>query len=873
MSKPVAMLDTDMSPLLHDMGSGVDSCAGCCQPPSDPPNLPPPPLSPLTGLARVFHGQDLDLMTALVTDAVLMLGCLALYIVLHWLHSSFFYTNPTYRARGPPPPLSPWGWLPLVWRLSEDEIEAHAGLDALVFLLFTKTLFKILLWIAPVAVVFELSIYCGCSFTIDSDDLPTGGLARLSLANVPSFDSDWKRQEPGCAWVVMLTSMLGVWWSTCVTIVLLRRGWLRVIAVRQRFMLDSCDVAAHTVLVITGGPAVGPGAPPLRSTQQTFELWDELYPNAVLDVLVIRETGQLPVLIEKRQTLVTALKNLEVKTAREAQRPDRHGEPSGWGCCPARCCCSSCCGAVGLVKIGEQVAEVLQHTGSQVGDALQAGASPLVAAQHKVAEVQRQWLASSLARIEEAIVLEQKRYASAAADSGRNYMVLFRTLRDSAIAKQVLNTVDDGADVFGEADGVIPAPLGSDMCWRNLQPSGVRKAAAMRIFVVMIYLASLIFFSVPVAAVASLLSLDSLERRWPWVRGLLDFLGEGMTAIISAWLPTVALSLFLAVLPAICKTLSELHGAPARSVEQRAAFEMLFFFELVWVFLGIAITNGLVSSLSDVIHSPVDALQTIGVSLSKTSVFFMVYLTLQFAVVMPALYLARVLPFLKSRAIGGWQWGSRPPPLESPPYHVLWSKVMLGGTIGLSFSGVNPVSTLFALTYLAVCYAIFARSLLFDFTNQSDSCGRLFWPVASKWLLVLLLTAQVLMAVIHSIKQSYFTLAGVLCTLVPTWMAHRHFTRCYTPKLSVLALLESARASGSKRSSKRATPDRSKTLSHLYQPQILTEELRSSRSGDAPADDSNDSQETFDALLRQQFRSIYFQVYPCSTLHTVPVSR
>eukprot|EP00966_Prymnesium_polylepis_P265109 6124997-Prymnesium_polylepis.1 len=61
-----------------ELASGQD-CSGCCAlpPPLLPPPVLPPPSIPAEGLATVFTGDDLELMTALVTDSILMLACIA----------------------------------------------------------------------------------------------------------------------------------------------------------------------------------------------------------------------------------------------------------------------------------------------------------------------------------------------------------------------------------------------------------------------------------------------------------------------------------------------------------------------------------------------------------------------------------------------------------------------------------------------------------------------------------------------------------------------------------------------------------------------------------------------------------------------------
>ena len=143
-----------------ESSSGRD-CSGCCSlpPPAIPPPAIPPPSSPASGLATVFSGDDLELMTALVTDAALALGVVTVYLVLHRTVTSFYYTNPAKRGRGPPQPEGACGWLGVVWRITDDEIERHAGLDAVVFLSFIRMVIKILVLAAPFALVLAMPTY------------------------------------------------------------------------------------------------------------------------------------------------------------------------------------------------------------------------------------------------------------------------------------------------------------------------------------------------------------------------------------------------------------------------------------------------------------------------------------------------------------------------------------------------------------------------------------------------------------------------------------------------------------------------------------------------------------------------------------------
>ena len=69
-----------------------------------------------------------------------------------------------------------------------------------------------------------------------------------------------------------------------------------------------------------------------------------------------------------------------------------------------------------------------------------------------------------------------------------------------------------------------------------------------------------------------------------------------------------------------------------------------------------------------------------------------------------------------------------------------------------------------------------------------------FWPIASDRFHMLLQTAQLMLAGIHSTKASWGTFAAILPLVVLTSMANSHCKRSLTPQLTVLPLQKSSKA-------------------------------------------------------------------------------
>ena len=84
-----------------------------------------------------------------------------------------------------------WHFVPLVLRMSDDDIEQYAGLDALALLEFIWLVLKILAsYSAYGLVVSLLASWASAQYGESTWEGPEGGLARISIANMRPFRSD-----------------------------------------------------------------------------------------------------------------------------------------------------------------------------------------------------------------------------------------------------------------------------------------------------------------------------------------------------------------------------------------------------------------------------------------------------------------------------------------------------------------------------------------------------------------------------------------------------------------------------------------------------------------------------------------------------------
>ena len=98
-----------------------------------------------------------------------------------------------------------------------------------------------------------------------------------------------------------------------------------------------------------------------------------------------------------------------------------------------------------------------------------------------------------------------------------------------------------------------------------------------------------------VAFVASLMALEQFESTMPFLRTLLCWLGPTARSLLAAFLPSLALILFLAILPKLCAKLAVMHGDVSLAQAQVRTIECVWIFQFVWVLFGASVMSGLLA--------------------------------------------------------------------------------------------------------------------------------------------------------------------------------------------------------------------------------------------------------------------------------------
>jgi hypothetical protein len=193
-------------------------------------------------------------------------------------------------------------------------------------------------------------------------------------------------------------------------------------------------------------------------------------------------------------------------------------------------------------------------------------------------------------KLKELIPNLEKERTRALADEGQGAaFAFFSDRRSAAEASQVVHSPD------ALKWQVYAAPEPREVIWSNLAKPVLKRALLKAIVYVVVFLI-ILFFMIPILFISALTTLNNLETLLPFIKAIVKI--KALTAVIQAFLPQLALIIFLALLPSLLMALSKAEGIPSKSHVARATSGKYFYFIVFNVFLGISIFGTIFASLA-----------------------------------------------------------------------------------------------------------------------------------------------------------------------------------------------------------------------------------------------------------------------------------
>ncbi|WVZ60085.1 hypothetical protein U9M48_010151 [Paspalum notatum var. saurae] len=337
--------------------------------------------------------------------------------------------------------------------------------------------------------------------------------------------------------------------------------------------------------------------------------------------------------------------------------------------------------------------------------------------------------------------------------------VFFKTRYAALVVAEILQTSNPMRWVTSLA------PERDDIYWSNLwlpyKQLWIRHTATLLGSIIFMFL-----FLIPVTFIQGLTQLEQLQQRLPFLRGILK--KKYMTQLITGYLPSVILQIFLYTVPPTMMLFSTLEGPISHSERKKSACCKVLYFT-IWNVFFVNVLSG--SAISQVIalSSPRDIPMQLAKAVPVQATFFTTYvLTSGWASLSSELmqlfgltwiFVRRYLLRMKEDS----------DLLYSFPYHTEVPKVLLFGLLGFTCSALAPMILPFLVLYFCLGYVIYRNQFLNVYCTKYDT-GGLYWPIAHNTTIFSLILTQVICVGVFGLKKSPvaagFTIPLIIFTLL-----------------------------------------------------------------------------------------------------------
>ncbi|KAK1279497.1 hypothetical protein QJS04_geneDACA017710 [Acorus gramineus] len=333
---------------------------------------------------------------------------------------------------------------------------------------------------------------------------------------------------------------------------------------------------------------------------------------------------------------------------------------------------------------------------------------------------------------------------------------------------------------------VMEAPEPRQLVWTNL-PIKFHARQIRQYVVYGIVFLTVVFYMVPITAISAFTTLSNLKKLLPFLKKAVD--QPEVKSVLEAYLPQIALIVFLALLPKFLMMLSKNEGIPSGSHIVRSASGKFFYFTIFNVFLGVTLSGTLFASLKTVLKHPDQIIPMLGKSLPGNANFFITLVALKFFVGY-GLELSRLVPLIifhikkkylcKTEAELKEAWA--PGDLS---YATRVPNDLLVVTIVLCYSVIAPIIIPFGVAYFGLGWLVLRNQALKVYVPAYESYGRM-WPHMQARILAAIIIYQLTMIGYFSVKKFYYVPILIplpILTLIFAYLCSKRFYLAfkYTP--------------------------------------------------------------------------------------------
>lgn len=325
-----------------------------------------------------------------------------------------------------------------------------------------------------------------------------------------------------------------------------------------------------------------------------------------------------------------------------------------------------------------------------------------------------------------------------------------------------------------------------EVVWSSLR-IGWLERIVRRFAILGLIVAAIIFWSIPSAIVGIVSNVQAMSKivflTW------LNKLPGPILGFLTGFIPALALSLFMALVPVLLRHAAVIAGVPSVSKVELFTQTSYFAFQVIQVFLVTTLTSAASGAIIEVLLDPKKAMDVLAANLPLSSNFYISYILIQclanagttilrpFDAVRHAI-LGRVAQLPRShyrlwRYMRPARWGR-----DFPVFTNL-------GVIALAYACIAPLILIFAAVGMAFTHMVWRYNLLFVLDADFDSSG-LFYPRALMHLIVGLYLAEICMIGLLFINNATGPAVLTILLLIFTGLVHFSIHQSMAPMVQNL---------------------------------------------------------------------------------------
>ncbi|KAK1436157.1 hypothetical protein QVD17_01933 [Tagetes erecta] len=361
-------------------------------------------------------------------------------------------------------------------------------------------------------------------------------------------------------------------------------------------------------------------------------------------------------------------------------------------------------------------------------------------------------------------------------------LVFFRSRFDALVVSQTIQS----ADPMLWVTELAPEPL--DVFWQNLcvpyNLLWIRK--------IIVFIASIVFsvlFLLPTTFVQGLTKIQYLQNAFPFLRRVSD---RSYINLITGYLPSLVLTVFLTIVPPLMMLFSTLEGRVSRSTRKRSACVKVLIFMFWNVYFSNILSGSWIERMGKLtVTSPKDLATLLAELIPRQASFFTTY-------VMTSGWSGLSCELLQPvPLVGNWLFKCvlmRDDDFVRPvtfSFHTEVTRVLLFGLLGFTFCILAPLILPFLLIYFCFAFLVYRNQIMNVYFVKYQTDGS-YWTLAHNATIFSLILTQVVAGILFGMKKSSSastaTIPLIICTALFNVFCKNRFLPLFRNRAAIDAI-------------------------------------------------------------------------------------